>query len=89
MLIAFSWARIIIESMSTSELRNRIKSINYEKNLRNLLGWEDSDTRILKKSAGMLKGVLKKSGVAYQREIRKEWETRLKRQYKIASKKSA
>jgi len=60
-------------------LKNRTKAINYEENLRKLLGWEDSETKILRKSAGLLKGVLKKSGVAYQREIRKEWESRVKR----------
>jgi len=75
-----------MESMDTSELKNRTKSINYEKNLRKLLGWEDSDTRILRKSAGMLKGVLKKSGVAYQREMRKEWETRVKKLERLSKK---
>lgn len=76
----------IIDSMSTLELRNRIKSINYEKNLRKLLGWEDFDARILRKSAGILKGVLKKSGVAYQREMRKEWETRIKKLERLSKK---
>ncbi len=65
--------------MSTSVLKNGTKTIDYEKNLRKLLGWEDLETKILRKSAGMLKGVLKKSGVAYQREMRKEWENRVRR----------
>ena len=65
--------------MSSLALKNRTKTINYEKNLRKLLGWEDLETTILRKSAGMLKGVLKKSGVAYQREMRKEWESRVRR----------
>ena len=45
-----------------------------EKNLKLVLDWEQADIRILKKSAGMLKGNLKKSPVSYQRELRKEWE---------------
>lgn len=65
--------------MSNSVLKNEIKPINYEKNLRKLLGWEDLETKILRKSAGMLKGALKKSGVVYQRKMRKEWETRVKK----------
>jgi hypothetical protein len=65
--------------MNTLVLKNQTKSINYEKNLRKLLGWEDSESKILKKSAGILKGILKKSGVAYQRETRKEWEIRVKK----------
>ena len=65
--------------MSSLALKNRTKTIDYEKNLRKLLGWEDSETRILRKSAGMLKGILKKSGVAYQREMRKEWEDRVRK----------
>jgi len=60
--------------MDTSELRNSTKSINYEKNLRKLLGWGDPKAIALKKYFGYLKGTSKKSGVAYQREIRKEWE---------------
>ena len=60
--------------MSNLVLKNQTKSINYEKNLRKLLGWEDPRTTALKKYFGYLKGTLKKSGVAYQREIRKEWE---------------
>ncbi|OIO29276.1 hypothetical protein COX93_01605 [Candidatus Nomurabacteria bacterium CG_4_10_14_0_2_um_filter_30_12] len=65
--------------MSTLVLKNQIKPINYEKNLRKILGWEDMEAKILRKSAGMLKGVLKKSGVVYQREVRKEWEDRVKK----------
>ncbi|OGI94956.1 hypothetical protein A3A03_02160 [Candidatus Nomurabacteria bacterium RIFCSPLOWO2_01_FULL_40_18] len=72
--------------MNNLTLKNRTKEINYEKNLRKLLGWEDSDARILRKSAGMLKGVLKKSGVAYQREMRKEWETRVKKLERLSKK---
>ena len=58
-------------------------AINYDKNLKKLLGWEDSDMKILKKSSGMLKGLLKKAPVAHQREIRKEWEGRVKKLGKI------
>jgi hypothetical protein len=46
----------------------------HEKNLKQVLNWERKDTRIVKKYAGMLKGALKKSPVAYQRESRKELE---------------
>jgi len=60
--------------MSNPALKNQAKSINYEKNLRKLLGWEDIKTTALKKYFGYLKGTIKKGGVAYQREIRKEWE---------------
>jgi hypothetical protein len=54
--------------------KNGTKTINYEKNLRNLLGWEDPKKMALKKYFGYLKGTLKKSGVALQRQMRKEWE---------------
>jgi len=60
--------------MSSLALKNRTKTIDYEKNLRKLLGWENPREMALKKYFGYLKGTLKKSGVAYQREIRKEWE---------------
>lgn len=60
--------------MSDLALKNRTKTINYEKNLRKLLGWEDSRAVALKKYFGFLKGTLKKSGVVSQREMRKEWE---------------
>lgn len=72
--------------MNTSVLKNQTRTVNYEKNLRKLLGWEDLETAILRKSAGILKGVLKKSGVAYQRETRKEWEKRVKKLEKLAKK---
>lgn len=65
--------------MNTLILKNQIKPISYEKNLRKVLGWEDMESKILRKSAGMLKGVLKKSGIVYQREVRKEWENRVKK----------
>ena len=60
--------------MNNLVLKNRTKAINYEKNLRKLLGWEDPKATALKKYFGYLKGTLKKGGVAYQKEIRKEWE---------------
>ena len=69
----------IIDIMSNPALKNQGKTINYEKNLRKLLGWEDMETKILRKSAGLLKGTLKKSGVVLQREMRKEWEMRIKK----------
>jgi len=65
--------------MNTLALKNQTKLVNYEKNLRELLGWKDLETKILRKSAGMLKGVLKKSGVAYQKDARKKWESRVKK----------
>lgn len=58
-------------------------AIDYDKNLKKLLGWEDSDMKILKRSKGILKGLLNKSPVAHQREIRKEWENRIKKLGKI------
>ena len=58
-------------------------AINYDKNLKKLLGWEDSDMKILKRSRGILKGILKKTPVALQKEIRKEWEGRIKKLGKI------
>ena len=60
--------------MNTLTLKNRTKTVEYEKNLRKVLGWEDSKNAMLKKYFGYLSGTLKKSGLAYQKEIRKEWE---------------
>ncbi|MDO8659279.1 MAG: hypothetical protein Q7K54_01630 [Candidatus Parcubacteria bacterium] len=60
--------------MSNLSLKNGTKTINYEKNLRKLLGWGNSREIVLKKYFGFLKGTSKKSPVVYQREIRKEWE---------------
>ncbi len=60
--------------MSSLVLKNKTKAIDYEKNIRKLLGWEDPKANPLKKYFGYLKGTAKKSGVVYQREIRKEWE---------------
>ena len=74
--------------MSDLTLKNKIKTVNYEKNLQKLIGRSDSVLKILEKSHGILKGKLKISPVAWQRKIRKEWDSRLKRQYKIGSKKS-
>lgn len=65
--------------MNNSVLKNQTKATDYEKNLRKVLGWESLENKILKKSAGILEGALKKSGVAYQKEMRKEWENRVKR----------
>jgi len=63
----------------TNKIQNREKTtIDYNKNIKQLLGWENSDIKILKNSAGMLKGRLKKSPVWYQRKLRKEWERKLK-----------
>lgn len=72
--------------MNTLVLKNQTKQVNYEKNLRRLLGRQSSQLDILEKSHGILKGILKISPVAYQRKIRQEWEKRLKRQWKIATK---
>ena len=65
--------------MSSLTLQNRTKVIDYEQNLRKLLGWEDPRAAALNKYFGYLKGTIKKSGVAYQREIRKEWERRVRK----------
>lgn len=61
-------------------------AIDYDKNLKKLLGWGDSDMKILKRSRGILKGLLNKSPVVHQREIRKEWEVRIKKLGKIGKK---
>jgi len=63
-----------MNNMNTLTLKNQTKTIDYEKNLRELLGWEDPKATVLKKYFGYLKGTIKKNGVAYQNEIRKEWE---------------
>lgn len=47
---------------------------NLEKNLKRVLNWEREDVKVLKKSAGMLKGKLKRSPVSYQHQLRKEWD---------------
>ena len=59
------------------------KKIDYDKNLRKLLGYERADLKVLRESAGILKGKLKISPVAYQRKVRKEWETRMKKLEKL------
>ena len=46
----------------------------HEENLRQVLNWERKDIRAVKKYAGMLKDILKKTPVGYQRESRKELE---------------
>jgi hypothetical protein len=77
-----------MEYMNTLALKNQTKAIDYEKNLSKLLGKRNSRLDILEKSHGILKGLLKISPVAYQKKVRQEWEKRLKRQYRITSKKS-
>ena len=60
--------------------------INYNKNLKQLLDLTGSEFSVLERSYGLVKGKAKEkskiSPVVYQRKIRKEWEKRLKRQYK-------
>jgi len=73
--------------MNTLVAENSKKTINYEENLDKLVGRSDSVLKILEKSHGILKGKLKVSPVEWQRKLRKEWDTRLKRQYKIGTKK--
>jgi hypothetical protein len=73
--------------MNTSAVKNRTREIDYEKNLNKLIGRSDFVLKILNKSYGMLKGKLRVSPISWQKKIRKEWDTRLERQYKIASKK--
>lgn len=61
--------------------KNLIKpreEIVYERNLKKILGWEESEIRILKKAVGILKRK-KIDAVKLQRRIRKEWENRLKK----------
>ena len=65
--------------MNTTILKNQIKSINYAKNLQKLLGAEDSRVNILKQSVGLLRGILKKSGIEYQREGRQQWENKIRK----------
>ena len=57
--------------------------INYDKNLRKLLGWERTDLKVLREAQGVLKGKLKISAVAYQRKIRREWENRMSKLEKM------
>ncbi len=72
---------LTIHSMNTLAFKNQYQSkkVNYEVNLKRMLGVEDLETRILRRSAGLLKGLLKKSSVSYQRGTRKEWERRVKK----------
>ena len=59
----------------TTKVQNRKETnIDYNQNIKQLLGWEDLDIKIFKKSFGILKGFLKKTPVQEQRELRKEWE---------------
>ena len=60
--------------MTTKVQNKKEMTVDYNKNIKQLLGWENLDLKILKTSAGMLKNLLKKSPVQYQRELRKEWE---------------
>ena len=64
--------------MPTTTVKIRNKEIDYHRNIKRLLGWENLDLKILKTSAGMLKNLLKKSPVWYQRKLRKEWERKPK-----------
>jgi len=74
--------------MDHSAVNNQTKAVDYQKNLHKLIGRSDSVLKTLEKSHGILRGKLNISPVAWQRKLRKEWDTRLKRQYKIGSKKS-
>ena len=62
------------------------KKVDYDGNLKQLLGWARPELGILERSYGLIKGKGKSkiSPVVYQRKIRKDWEKRLKRQFKIA-----
>jgi predicted metal-dependent HD superfamily phosphohydrolase len=63
----------------TTKIQNREEmTIDYNQNIRRLLGWENLDMKILKTSAGILKNFLKKSPIWYQRKLRKEWERKPK-----------
>jgi len=63
----------------------RLKTeVDYDKNLKQLLGWAKPELGVLERSYGLIKGngKTKISPIVYQRKVRKEWEKRLKRQYK-------
>ena len=57
--------------------------VDYDENLKQLLGWARPELGVLERSCGLVKGNGKTriSPVAYQRKIRKEWEKRLKKQF--------
>lgn len=59
------------------KLQENSKKPDYVQNLKKFLNMEDSNLKILKKSFGMLKGVIKKSPLELQKEMRKEWERKL------------
>ena len=61
------------------------KQIDYDKNPRRLLGYGRADLKVLRESAGILKGKLKISPVAYQREIRKILAKKVKDLVKVLS----
>ena len=65
-------------NMTTKVQNKKEMTVDYNKNIKQLLGWENLDMKILKTSAGMLKNLLKKSPVWYQRKLRKEWERKPK-----------
>jgi len=66
--------------MNTITLNNQYnKQIEYDKNLKKLLGHEISTIKKLERYAGILKGKLSKNSVTYQREIRKGWDNKIKK----------
>lgn len=53
------------------------RSAIYVENLKRLLSVYDFNFKILKKNFGILKGVIKKTPLALQKEMRKEWERKI------------
>ena len=68
--------------MANGSVVTKEKKINYEKNLREEFGWEDPAIAAIKNAAGILKGKIK-DPVKWQRSIRKEWDTRMKKLEKL------
>lgn len=75
------WYDIIVAMPKNAQL-NKTTAVDYDANLKELLGEGKLNLKILERSHGLLKGRLKISSVAYQRKVRQEWEKRLKRQFR-------
>ena len=69
--------------MANGNTATKTKETDYEKNLKEVLGWEDPCLLAINRAFGLLKGKIK-DPVKEQRKMRKEWEKRLVRQYKAA-----
>ncbi|MEK7479173.1 MAG: hypothetical protein AAB634_01410 [Patescibacteria group bacterium] len=69
--------------MANGSVTTKVKETDYEKNLKEAFGWEDPGLIAMRRAFGILKGKIK-DPVKWQRKIRREWERRLIRQYKVA-----